>query len=65
MLRKESSFVCSTCDICHSEKDASLMCTFIVVAADSNTIEEVCWCVCNDCLPMIENVSRYYEDFLH
>ena len=63
MLRKESSFVCSSCDICQSEKDASLMCTFIVEAVDS-TVEEVCWCVCEDCLPMIENVSCYYEDFI-
>ncbi len=65
MLRKESLFVCSSCDICHSEKSATLMCTFVVVAGDSTKSEEVCWCVCEDCLPMIENVSCYYDDFLH
>ncbi|KJR47828.1 hypothetical protein UF75_1783 [Desulfosporosinus sp. I2] len=62
MLRNDTSFVCSSCDICHLEKPASLMCTLIVKEVDLSSTEEVCWCVCKDCLPMIEKVSRFYED---
>lgn len=65
MLRRESSFKCASCDICQLEKSASLMCTLIVKEMDSNTVEEVCWCVCQDCLPLIEDISGYYEGIIN
>lgn len=65
MLREQSSFKCSSCDICQLEKDASLMCTLIVNEMNNNSFEEVCWCVCKDCLPLIKSVAEYYEDFIN
>lgn len=62
MLEPDHSIVCSACDICHQEKPAELMCTFVVEGEPAEKIEKTCWCVCEDCLPVLEKVNAYYED---
>jgi len=64
MLRNQKAFVCSGCDICQQEKPANLMCTYILEGHDASTAEEACWCVCQDCLPIVEHVDNYFEDFV-
>ena len=62
MLNADHDFVCSACDICKQEKPAQLMCTYVIDGVDSTSKELSCWCVCNDCLPVIANVHQYFED---
>lgn len=62
MLSVEKSFVCSSCDICGKEKSADLMCTFIVSPQAPTEPEKVCWCVCSDCVPVLEHIDEFYRD---
>lgn len=62
MLEREKSFVCSTCDVCREPKNVEFMCTQMLNPTNPAEPEKVCWCVCQDCLPVIESVDQYYEE---
>lgn len=62
MLENRNTIVCSACDICHHEKPADLMCTYVLEGDNITGADQTCWCVCEDCLPILEKVDSYYQD---
>lgn len=59
-----SEFKCANCELCGKEIEASLTCSLIL--SDENKKEEVCWCVCKDCMTNFkEKIKDYYQDLLN
>lgn len=65
MLTPKKAISCSRCDICRKDKAATLMCTYLIDILKPSPPEEACWCVCDDCLHIVEAVDRYYEDAIN
>ncbi|KUO61417.1 MAG: hypothetical protein APF84_08925 [Gracilibacter sp. BRH_c7a] len=53
-----NNFRCTSCDVCGDEKTSlklSSQLTFTRELDDEVVVDDLNWCVCEDCLPMIGN----------
>lgn len=56
---KHNEIKCSQCDVCGKQVEAEFMCTFVL--NEDHNKETACWCVCQDCKPVI--VEKVHEAF--